>query len=1109
MALALEDSLWNPTVLSPELILSMQEYLSPALRQPPLPDSEKKRLRELSRYYCAIRPSSVPQDPDATLTQSEPENEPGLNVAQLPSDITLTALTQLGVHRLGCERSFASLIDGHSQYIISEATASISLRDREKHSPNDGLYLGNTTLDLVWGVCPHAIKLFSGYDVPHLKNTANVTANPTRYIVRDFTQEDCFKDRPYVTGWPHMRFYAEVPIYSPSGHILGGYCVVDNKPRQDFSEDEVIALQEISDAIARHLENVRTVHYHRRSDRLIQGLTTFVKDRLHERSPLDAPAPPRAAETPSLERLGLDELPSSTEVTGGTSLLFSTQNAARKSTHATSLSGTLHKAVSSPLLNEVVTDTGPSQDTVPLRMNDNSSAKSTPKPVAKDKVPFLRRIENIYAYASSLIRESMDLDGVMFVDASRCNSGSVSLKADMLNWEPLPKNADPRPRSQYSNSAVADETICDTLGLASNETDTQHGIPDSLLRELIAAFPQGGVLLPDADNDNSQLPETRLAKSFPEAKSLLFIPLWDWNKGQWLAGTFVWTKDSEQERALGVDELHYFKVFGDSIISEIARLDWSLKEKSKFGLISSVSHEIRSPLHGMLANAELLSSSPLQPEQQQTVKALEMCGITLLDTMNHLLDFAKINNLASINQTASSVTSLLTSFDLDVLIEEVVSSVFSGMCHAAIALTPPESPSNPDTAYKQDSGFVEISVSLLDPPVKTDPDSAVAHLRFTDTGCGMSQEFLRNKLYSPFAQEDALAEGAGLGLSIVKQLVSFFKGSIDVKSEIDVGTQVDIQIPVQLAPDDFATGAFGPELGMGLRETTFSLIGLDAYPELSEEPTGSLSSEAKRRICLQSFFTNLLSGKPNWKISSTATLAEADGEIAIVSEAALKQLFVDESLRRRAEKNQTKFVCLCDGLPTLNANGPGGAQVIRLYQPYSPRKVLQAIESVMQAKPQPFAGADDQSPPVSKATPPTNPTNDSAPPASGTHGNKVLIVDDNEINLKVLARLMSKLGYQHTTATNGLVAFTKYKESPNSFSMVLMDISMPVMDGIDATRNIRSYEWEKQLSSVKVFAVTGIGSAAMQHEALMAGVDEYLVKPLSLGQLGKLMKVHL
>ncbi|KAL4733188.1 hypothetical protein BDV11DRAFT_210397 [Aspergillus similis] len=1083
MALALAGFLWDLAVLSPELKLSMQEYLSPTLGQPPLPDSEKKRLRELSRYYCALRPLSVSQDPDATLTQSEPEKEPDLNVAQLPSDIILTALTQLGVHRLGCERSFASLIDGQSQHIISEATASISLRDRTKHAPNDGLYLGNTTLDLIWGVCPHAIKLFSGYDVPHIKNTANVTASQTHYIVRDFTLEDCFKDRPYVTGWPYMRFYAEVPIFSPSGHILGGYCVVDNKPRQDFGEDDVIALQEISDAIARHLENVRTVHYHRRSDRL--------------RSPLDAPAPPSAAEPPSMERLGLDELPLSTDATGGTSPLSSTRIIAEKSTHAISLTGALHKAMSSPLLSKIAADTGSSQETVPLHAMDNSSAKSTSKLALNDTVPFSKRIENVYAYASSLIRESMDLDGVMFVDASRCNSGSVSQKADMLDWEPLPKNADPRPRSQYSNGAMADETICDTLGLASNESGTQQGIPDSLLRELIAAFPQGGVLLPDTDNNNPQLLETRLAKSFPQAKSLLFIPLWDWNKGQWLAGTFVWTKDSEQERALGFDELHYFKVFGDSIISEIARLDWSLKEKSKFGLISSVSHEIRSPLHGMLANAELLSSSPLQSEQRQTVKALETCGITLLDTMNHLLDFAKINSLASVNQTASSVTSLLSSFDLDVLIEEVINSVFSGMCHAAIALTRPPSPSNPDTAYKQGVGFVEISVALLDPPANTDPDSAIVHLRFTDTGCGMSQEFLRNKLFSPFAQEDALAEGAGLGLSIVKQLVSFFKGSIDVKSEVGVGTQVDIYIPVQRAPNGFATGAFGQEFDIGLRETTFAL------------PTGTLSSEAKRRICLQSFFTNLLSANPNWKISSAATLADADGEIAIINEAALKQLYEDESLRRRVEDYRTRFVCLCDGLPTLNANGPGGAQVIRLYQPYSPGKVLQAIKSAMQAKPLPFAAVDDQLPPVSKVISPINPTNSSVPPVSGAPENKVLIVDDNEINLKVLARLMSKLSYQHATATNGLIAFNEYKESPDSFSMVLMDISMPLMDGIDATRHIRAYEREKRLTPVKIFAVTGIGSAAMQQEALMAGVDEYLVKPLSLGQLGKLIKVHL
>lgn len=180
-----------------------------------------------------------------------------------------------------------------------------------------------------------------------------------------------------------------------------------------------------------------------------------------------------------------------------------------------------------------------------------------------------------------------------------------------------------------------------------NEIGSRYPIPDLLLRQLIAALPQGDILHPNDDSHDPSLLQARLAKIFPQAKSLLFIPLWDWNKGQWLAGTFVWTKDSDRERVLGLDELHYFKVFGDSIISEIARLDWSQKEKSKFDLISSVSHELRSPLHGMLANAELLSVSLLQPEQRDTMKALESCGMILLDTMNNLYVFTNKPVMAS------------------------------------------------------------------------------------------------------------------------------------------------------------------------------------------------------------------------------------------------------------------------------------------------------------------------------------------------------------------------------------------------------------------------------------------------------------------------------
>lgn len=444
----------------------MKGFLSPVLRQPPLPDSEKRRLRELSRfvssyrstvrflsvvaipdtdrwlflsrYYCAIRgPGGLTEDSVTTPTPGDDEPEPNFNAARLSSDITLTALTQLGVYKFGCMRSYVSLIDGQNQHIISEATGSISLRDSARHRPNDGLYLGVTTLDLVFGVCPHAVKLFSGHDVPHLQNTDNVTANSTRYIVCDFTLEEYFKDRPYVTEWPHFRFYAEVPIYSPFGHILGSYCVVDNKPRGGFSEEDVTALQEVSDAIALHLENVRTAHYHRRSDRLVKGLTTFVKDRPDDRpAPLttanlnNTPISPTRQSEPSLpDHVRLGRLSLTTDPTGGTSPLFSNRDGGE--TDATSLSVALHEPVpaeSPPLRNVPETDSSMDSRSFQNQTNGLSSEMGTSSLTAQDNIPLSTRVSNVFDHASSVLQKSMDLDGVLFVDASWSNSGmSVSI----------------------------------------------------------------------------------------------------------------------------------------------------------------------------------------------------------------------------------------------------------------------------------------------------------------------------------------------------------------------------------------------------------------------------------------------------------------------------------------------------------------------------------------------------------------------------------------------------------------------------------------------------------------------------------------------------------
>lgn len=236
------------------------------------------------------------------------------------------------------------------------------------------------------------------------------------------------------------------------------------------------------------------------------------------------------------------------------------------------------------------------------------------------------------------------------------------------SWEPPPPTADPGfPTAPLPSPLGLPRVVsqefdlpCDHLSCAlkspSDGDDVSESapfIPQGLLHQMLRAFPQGQILslyeTMDEDDHlsnqaaNISISQTEpnilafskhLARCLPGAKSALFLPLWDWNKSRWLSGVLVWTANSF--RALGPEELHYFKVFGDSLISEVSRLHWATTEKSKFDFISSVSHELRSPLHGILASAELLDATSLTPTQEEMVRMIEKSGLTLLDTTNHM-----------------------------------------------------------------------------------------------------------------------------------------------------------------------------------------------------------------------------------------------------------------------------------------------------------------------------------------------------------------------------------------------------------------------------------------------------------------------------------------
>ncbi|CAG7921549.1 unnamed protein product [Penicillium olsonii] len=1184
-------------------------------------ECERERIRDLSRYYCTVQQSTPVGTTNAPTGDEQPAS------CELAQDITLTALAQLGVLRFNANRSFVSIIDGDTQHIIAEATGSISLRDKARHDPGNGIYLGACSLNLTWGVCPHTIRLFTGRE-PNEIESANVTANKSRYIIRDFTQEDCFKDRPYVKEWPHMRFYAEVPLFSASGYVLGSYCIVDDKPWTEFGDDQVRDLQEVADAIGHHLENVRRGQVHLRAERLVKGLTNFAKAHTdfdptevsnggrielsvsaahlacneESNTPVPpvvvTPLPPTEGDTPSSE-------PSSiSTVTGKESVSFPLDQ------QSTTDPSSLHSISGGP------TVLSPAEEkTLENAMKSDVGTQGVEKGLSQltiaESIPVHERIGAIYSSATGLLRESMDLDGVALFDA--CPTNFAFVPDEIKDWEPLPEIVDgrfpiaPLPSPLGLPQAVSQEfnQPSDVLSCAlkpngANVSALPPNIPKGLLHQLLRTCPKGQVIIfDDITEDNYwnhgstepfkpttepvSLPvlSKQLAHHIPDAKSAIFLPLWDWNKSRWLSGVLAWTKSSF--RALGLEELHYFNVFGDSIISEVSRINWANDERSKFDFISSVSHELRSPLHGILASAELLNATSLDGVQNDMVGMIEKSGLTLLDTTNHMLDFCKVNNLRHFRKMSQALDSdtgnLVSDFDVSELVEEIANIMYTGH-RAPTRATKTARRMSTDAGMAEsshvqfdstgqmsivvridqstdwtirslagawrrivmnllgnaikwtDTGFVELSLSKIKDSTNSQP---LVHLSITDTGRGIAADFIKHKLFVPFSQEDPLSEGVGLGLSTVHQLVTSLGGHINIRSEMGIGTQADVYIPAEEPP-------VGTDGDKTLAPKTLSkypapihacLVGFNGYPDITEAPTGILTIEGKRKLSIQSTLASIFMSNLKWNISLADSIEEAHGQVIVIEEVSLGRVLTKRCqsvTELAAEVGVDFFIVLCDNAPV--APEIPSANLVRVIQPLGPHKVLSAVERIMHLREQrllavsdtpdltpPALSTDKKSPsdsvldidepPAVTPVPPLKSMElaSTPPPFRKQAVAHVLIVDDNDINLKIMATYMGRINCSYDTASNGLIAFEKFKSSTSRYNFVLMDISMPVMDGIVSTTKIREHEREAGLVPTCIMALTGVSSASFQHQAYTAGVDNYLIKPLSLRDLKTLMNI--
>jgi hypothetical protein len=353
------------------------------------------------------------------------------------------------------------------------------------------------------------------------------------------------------------------------------------------------------------------------------------------------------------------------------------------------------------------------------------------------------------------------------------------------------------------------------------------------------------------------------------------------------------------------------------------------------------------------------------------------------------------------------------------------------------------------------AGLIEISLSTATD--QTNSASALAHLRVADTGRGIAPEFLKHSAFSPFTQEDALSEGVGLGLSVVHQLVKSLGGHINMKSELGVGTQVDVYIPVQHLVDPVPANM----VDSPSREATASpknslkacLVGFNAYPDLTETPTGILSSDAKRKLAIQSSIAGVLMAQLGWRISLAESLEKGDGDVAVIEEAAFRALSQGYSSPTSLPKHPFRFFIVLGSIASLLSNQiPSNAILVsqpyvsvhpvlfetqaNLFRRFGPQKICKAAERIMklydeQLQIENSANTEEVPPPSIPEQPTAHlpdglnsiPRQPSAPLVAQTelpispplHPKKpildvnVLIVDDNEINLKVSSPLYNTL----------------------------------------------------------------------------------------------------
>ncbi|KAK0614711.1 hypothetical protein B0T14DRAFT_499921 [Immersiella caudata] len=1154
---------------------------------------ERARQREIAAYLLA---ASFPMDLEAG-----PRDKPFIN-----PDPTLNALCQLGALRLRCDRSFISLIDRQYQWVVAETTRSHSIREMKWEGDNDRIAFGVTKLEYCYGVCPTTMQAFLDETGAWQRREPNVIADNTRYIVNDFRTDAAYAERPYVVGFPYFVSYLEVPLVSPLGYLLGSYCVVHSDLKDYDNEETVGTMNDIAASIMVYLDGVRLKQSLHRSEDLIAGLTNFVASDPSATVMLqEFPVPSTPTPTPTPSRPPAPEKPLSPDPSkrnASSSITGKTRPALSNLVSGSSIESSI-STPSLPGLGEALTpltslgDDGSQGLAEQLSAGRQTSAQGVDghapgTPVSSNTVisehhsnGFISsaNIKSAFFRAAKTIQQGMGLDGIVFLDAA------PTAYFDLLDQEPISHGDE----SAGPFCAAIVQSSADREG-GSSSSLPHHRLPEAVLQRLIRRFPGPSGHIFSADElgpiDESYAPGkpypgmkasrsdgplrgdvAALFRVIPEAKYIIFLPLWHFQRECWYAATLGWVTDLT--RAILPTDTGLLAAFGNSLMADVSRMEAIAASRAKSSFVSSISHELRSPLHGILASSELLRSSISDPSLLSTLDMLDSCGRTLLHTFNSLLDHAiTIKDGLEISRSSAVPATKLEVLDLAELLQDVVDVVhFSHLSERAYqsSLTGAR-----NTAYSSavrsegkidgldhpllimldiekrdwkmpvdagvwkrliinlqsnalkytESGSIEIRLQMVQKTDSTGSQRNFVCLKVEDTGKGMSSDYIKYRLFTPFSQEDSYAPGIGLGLSIVQQLAKSQGGSIDVKSSVGIGTVVEVCLPAPV--NESSCGVTATDLAVSpgafdqsLRGRTLCLITPEVYHCLVDSTPKRLVDKSKRSAIVERAI-QINSCGMELTVASGVPLPKAD--IYLLDTECFRNLHQDKT-DNILLPSALPLLLLCSGAEKLcHDHDTIKNHAMHLHHPINSKKIFSAVTAAL-ATPQlkspggvthnglPAApsltllSANPQASPVIDKSDPggndTTPESSAGLPPPTTFALHLLLVDDNPINIRVLENCARKLKHTYATAFDGLEAVQLYKKALDEqrpFDMVWMDLQMPNMDGFEAIRQIRRLEVKTGITGCMMVALTGLSSEDSKKGAMASGASTFLTKPVRL-----------